>query len=117
MAKVTISQEELTDRYVVNKESCQSIADSLNVSEWWVYDKLGKYKIPRNARGGSFSTIDLSGKRYGHYTAIEKLVCTPKSSKQGARWLCRCDCGAFKEVQSAHLRRGEATSCGKCLNH
>lgn len=27
-------------------------------------------------------------------------------------WLCKCSCGAIKEVRGEHLRDGTSTSCG-----
>ena len=36
------------------------------------------------------------------------------SKKNGARWLCKCDCGNVKEVDANHLQRNNIISCG-CL--
>ena len=54
---------------------------------------------------------DLSGNRFGLWL----VVCEgQKPVKRGAMWLCQCDCGATKEVNSCSLLRGESRSCG-CL--
>jgi len=49
---------------------------------------------------------DLTGKRFGRLTAIER--------KKGPRsvWVCQCDCGNMAEVDSSHLRSGATKSCG-----
>lgn len=55
--------------------------------------------------------INLIDKRFGNLVVI-KLI---ESDKWGnARWLCRCDCGNYKNILSASLRNGITKSCG-CL--
>lgn len=46
------------------------------------------------------------GDRYGKWVVIES--CNGGSSV----WLCRCDCGAQKEVRGYNLTSGKSTSCG-----
>ncbi len=54
--------------------------------------------------------IDLTGKRFGRLTVIEK-----SESKNGfASWLCECDCGEKCVVCGRALRIGKTKSCG-CL--
>ena len=58
--------------------------------------------------------LDLTGQKFGKLTVISK-----SDSKNGKTyWLCRCECGKEKEVQTAHLRSGAIKSCGslKCKN-
>jgi hypothetical protein len=45
------------------------------------------------------------GTKFGRLTAVER---------RGLKWLCRCDCGAEKEIQAGSLRYGYTKSCG-CL--
>lgn len=47
--------------------------------------------------------IDLQGRRFGHWTVLEK---------SGANWSCRCDCGVTKDVFGNNLVRGLSQSCG-----
>lgn len=56
-------------------------------------------------------TINLLNQKFGRLTVIKKV----KSQGNGARWLCKCDCGNLKEVDASHLRRGNVESCG-CLH-
>jgi hypothetical protein len=56
-------------------------------------------KIPRGARFGSWTVIERAG-----------------SSRQGVVYLCRCDCGTEKQVDSATLRHGKSTRCQSCSN-
>lgn len=48
--------------------------------------------------------IDISGQRFGRLVAVANIV--------NRGWLCRCDCGAEKILQSGHLREGRIKSCG-----
>ena len=54
--------------------------------------------------------IDLTGKKFGRLTAVEKLY------KKGNEWYwkCQCDCGNICEVRGVSLREGKTKSCG-CL--
>jgi hypothetical protein len=55
---------------------------------------------------------DLAEKKFGRWTALNFCGRT----KQGvALWLCRCDCGTEKVVNSGHLHSGKSRSCG-CLS-
>lgn len=53
-------------------------------------------------------TSNLIGQRFGRLI-VEKKV--PSKSNR-ARWLCKCDCGQYKEVDGNHLKRNEILSCG-----
>ena len=54
--------------------------------------------------------LDLTNQRFGRLVAISKAP-----SKNGKTyWLCQCDCGNQKEIQTGHLRDGKIQSCG-CL--
>lgn len=53
---------------------------------------------------------DITGKRFGKLIAIKPL----KKGKRGFIWLCKCECGNYKEVSIVSLTQGWRTSCG-CL--
>ena len=58
---------------------------------------------------------DLTGQRFGR---LEALSCLRKQNDKGhylTYWLCKCDCGEFKEVYTSSLTSGNTNSCG-CLN-
>lgn len=55
--------------------------------------------------------INETGNRYGRLTVL-KYDHTDK--KQGAYWLCACDCGCTTVVKGNRLRNGKTKSCG-CL--
>lgn len=55
---------------------------------------------------------DLSGKKFGRLTAIEKVGDAIK--RNGVLWRCKCDCGNEKIVPSGYLKSGNTASCG-CL--
>ena len=54
------------------------------------------------------NAIDLTGKRFGKLIALKKV----KSKNKHTYWLCQCDCGNQKEIQTSHLTSGATTSCG-----
>jgi hypothetical protein len=55
--------------------------------------------------------IDLTGKRFGKLVVIKE---TDKRCSGRVTWLCKCDCGNEKIIDSSCLRRGDTQSCG-CL--
>lgn len=52
---------------------------------------------------------DITDERFGRLVAISY-----RRKGRKTLWLCRCDCGAKKEVVLGHLTQGKARSCG-CL--
>lgn len=59
--------------------------------------------------------INIIGKKFGRLT-VEKRIddyITPKGQHE-PKYLCKCDCGNYKEVVGARLRSGLTKSCG-CL--
>jgi hypothetical protein len=50
--------------------------------------------------------IDLTGQRFGRWTVI--------SYEDNSCWVCHCDCGTEKTVNSSSLRRSGSTGCAKC---
>lgn len=57
---------------------------------------------------GHDKLIDIKGQEFGTLTAIEYLG-------KGI-WLCKCSCGAYKEVDGKLLRNGSTTSCGDAIH-
>lgn len=57
--------------------------------------------------------IDLSGKKFGRLTVIErgKDYVSPKGYV-AVNWVCECDCGNIVEVRGCNLKSGASTSCG-----
>lgn len=56
--------------------------------------------------------IDLTGKRFGRLTVIERSEKTTKSCS--VYWKCICDCGNETIVSRDNIRRRKTKSCG-CL--
>lgn len=48
--------------------------------------------------------IDLTGKRFGHWTVLSYVT--------RSRWKCQCDCGTILDVIASNLSRGRTKSCG-----
>ena len=55
--------------------------------------------------------IDITGKKFNRLTVIRRVE---NSFSKKARWLCKCDCGNFREISGDNLRNGNVKSCG-CL--
>lgn len=55
--------------------------------------------------------LDITNQRFGLLTAIQKVP----SRKGKTYWLCKCDCGREKEIQTGHLTSGVTQSCGYCM--
>lgn len=55
--------------------------------------------------------IDITNQRYGKLVVLKKQG---KTKYGKSLWLCKCDCGNYKEVDISSLRKGNTKSCG-CL--
>jgi len=53
------------------------------------------------------STVDLAGRSFCKWTVVKKEETTGV-----ARWLCRCQCGAERNVLSNNLLKGVSNGCG-----
>lgn len=53
---------------------------------------------------------DLVGKRFGRLLVVEKIGVNPKNRQY--MWLCKCDCGNYKETITSYLTSGDTSSCG-----
>lgn len=51
---------------------------------------------------------DITGQKFGLLT-VEKYSYT---KNKRVHWLCKCDCGTTKEVQTSYLKSGNTKSCG-----
>lgn len=56
--------------------------------------------------------IDEVGKRYGRLTVLRSAEKLGRDNR--LLWVCKCDCGAEKEIVGKSLRNGTTRSCG-CL--
>lgn len=56
--------------------------------------------------------IDLTDQRFGRWTVIKKASFVGYGKKPCVYWMCRCDCGAIRDVMGSSLRAGVSVSCG-----
>lgn len=56
------------------------------------------------------NTIDITGRRFGAWVALERGPNDIHSG--GARWICKCDCGTIGSTTGSRLRLGLTKSCG-----
>ena len=59
------------------------------------------------------TTEDLIGKQFGKWKVIKR----DSEYRSNAYWVCRCECGLEKPVNSSHLRLGKSISCRRCSEH
>ena len=52
---------------------------------------------------------DLTGKKFGKLTVIQRAGSTPN---RASRWLCQCDCGNTTIAVTTRLKSGYRVSCG-----
>lgn len=52
---------------------------------------------------------DLTGKRFGKLTALERFP--PTNGEASARWLCRCDCGNLVRIITRNLPSKKGCGC------
>lgn len=55
--------------------------------------------------------IDMTGTTVGEWVVLRRAGNTANGS---AKWLCRCSCGAEKDVIALSLRQGTSTKCRSC---
>lgn len=53
--------------------------------------------------------VDITGHKYGRLTVIRQV---PNQRKSTTRWLCKCECGKYKEIDKNNLLNGHTSSCG-----
>lgn len=53
--------------------------------------------------------IDLTGKKYGRLTVLNR---EPNKKGHSSRWKCKCQCGNIVIVYASSLRSGATQSCG-----
>lgn len=63
-------------------------------------------------RGINSNALNLSGQRFGRLIVLHRAESRSCGSGSRTRWMCKCDCGAFKSVDTSHLRGGDTVSCG-----
>ena len=62
-----------------------------------------------------YKLIDLTGKKFGRLTVVEKRPSVMYGLTKKRRWRCKCECGGFTEVDTGSLTSGHIKSCG-CLH-
>lgn len=56
--------------------------------------------------------IDLTGRRFGSLTVIERAA----NKNKKVHWTCKCDCGETEIVEGQLLREGHKVRCRKCTS-
>ena len=74
----------------------------------------GCLQAEASAKRAKERTIDLTGRRFGLLTVIERVELDDSGMGYGL-WKCQCDCGNIKLADGHFLRIGAICSCG-CLS-
>lgn len=56
--------------------------------------------------------IDLTGKKYGEITVLEKDI-ELSTLKKRIYWKCQCSCGRIKSIRGDNLK--QIQTCGECI--
>lgn len=64
----------------------------------------------RIERANQVNTHDITGRTFGHLTALHPIE--KKTKNGGIWWLCQCSCGNTCEVIASLLVKGRKTHCG-----
>lgn len=94
--------EEIQYRYIHGEEK-QSISASLGIS---------KTTISKYTKGLFQKYDDMTGKKFGKLTVLERVEKDPSLASRCHRYLCECECGKTIIVNGNSLRTGHTTSCG-----
>lgn len=65
-------------------------------------------------KGGKNAALDLTGKRFGKWTVLEKTEL--RNTGGAVYWKCKCDCDVIRNVLSTSLNQGLTLSCGDHSN-
>lgn len=110
--KCPVDEKQLYNEYI--NLGIKGLCVKYMVTKATIWKWLKKYNIQRIGR--IYSREDLSGKKFGYLTAIR--YCHWKefnTSKSKTMWLCECECGKFRLVDSYDLTHNKIISCG-CKN-
>ena len=106
-------KKEIIDNY--NNFTSNELAQKYGVSRgmitklWHDANKKGKKVInPKTTE------IDITGQVFHKWTVVSKS--NERSPNGNIRWLCKCECGVERLVDSAALRNGSSMSCGNHKN-
>ena len=104
--------EETQDRYALWNCRCDCGGRSRPIPSAWCGGTIWNCGcVPKtNAKNGTIAE-DLQGRRFGMLQVVKRV----QNQHDRTSWLCRCDCGNLKIVQSNALKAGRVKSCG-CLH-
>lgn len=67
---------------------------------------------PKKKRRSPVDYGDLTGRRFGKVTVLEKVIVLSGGVKRNC-WKYRCDCGTERVTYAYHLVRGDNTTCNR----
>lgn len=94
-------------RYLFRCDCGNEIITQMSAVKWGNTRSCG---CLHSERVSAANLDDLTGQTFGKLTVLERAPTRGKSLS--ARWICRCKCGNFSEVQATNLKSGRTKSCG-----
>lgn len=107
---ITISLDCEYDEKVVEK--LKSEKNKQGYIKKLIMKDIGITKENVKKRNHGKKAIDLTGKRFGKWTVIERNY---EATRPGlTMWVCRCDCGTERNVAASSLLNGTSKQCNEC---
>lgn len=72
----------------------------------------GCLQAEKSAERAADRLIDLTGKRFGMLTVLERSISKDEHGRFIGAWKCHCDCGNDTLAGGYYLQKGMITSCG-----
>ena len=113
MAKINFTKEQIDTiikMYIEEKKSLNEISIFFNVSVTPIKRILKENNISIRTASEN-RREDLTGQRFGKLTVLKIDPDFVSASGKHTKWLCQCDCGKIKSVQSNHLKDGSQSAC------
>lgn len=111
--------EDITGKKFGSWTALRRDSDSINKTVRWLCRcECGSVKSVIKSsliKGSSTScgcTEDLSGRRFGKWTAVERTYRVRPNGHRLSIYLCNCDCGVSRYVDGCRLLNGTSQSCG-----
>lgn len=58
--------------------------------------------------------VDLTGRKFSKLTILGRVW---RLNSNRVYWLCKCECGSLRIIQTSHLKDGHSKSCGCLIGH
>lgn len=121
MRKINLENQKFGKLVVIKRSGTKTNADGSKKALWLCKCDCGNYTevITNNLKSGKTKSCgcvrnkdklkNLIGQKFGRLTVIKR---DENSKTNHTMWICKCECGKVKRVDSSNLIRGTTLSCG-----